>query len=470
MATFTIPPDTKFAGESGFITDINNTYAALASVSGFNVLNTAYAGGADNSGLTAADAAIQAAVNAAGTSPVIVPPGTYLLSNPITMQLPLSIIGAGRDSTIFTLANGVDDYAFKFNTGTGTAVTGAYFTGFQIAGNAINQTAGGGFLAPGAVECVWERIHFTNCYNWGLQLGPIPGGAFGHNNRLLHCTFDNAQAAGIGGGLFTTSCDENMITACDFQYLGGITGPGGSGGTIPIAYYDASGLNTVQSCVFVNARASNTQIIGVRIQNTKQTRIENCVFDGIGGDNVFIAATDCVVMGCEMTSIGDGGPAGVGAAGVHLEFGNLRNIVTGNNMSTSTTTGKTGYFVYEQQIGNSGNNVITNNTFWNQPNGGTPVAPSVAVISTGGTASVVRGNIGYNPVGSQTSPALAGSGTALLNPYNVDSFVIVSGTGVTAIALGGTATGLTTGQVVVPAAQTITLTYTGTPTWKWFGS
>jgi Pectate lyase superfamily protein/Right handed beta helix region len=466
VATFTIPPDNKVAGQSGFVTDINNDYAALSAVAGFNVLNTAYGGGADSTGVTDSSAAIQAAVNAAGTAPVIVPAGTYLLASPVTIQLPLSILGAGRDSTVFTLGSGVNDFAFKFTAGLGTAVTGARFADFQVNGNASAQTAGGGILANGAVECHFERLHLTNCFNWGIELGPVSGGAFGHNNRLYGCTFDNAAAYGIGGGLYTTSCDENMITACDFQYLGGTTGPGGAGGTIPIALYDASGLNTIQSCVFVNARASSTQIIGVRVQNTKQTRIENCVFDGIGGDNVFIASTDCTVLGCEMTSIGDGGPANVAAAGVHLEFGNARCIVANNNMSTSTTGGKTGYFIYEQQIGNSGGNVISGNTLWNQSG----TAPSTAVISTNGTASIVRSNIGYNPVGSMTPPALAGSGTALLNPFNVDSFVIVSGGTVTAIALGGTATGLTTGQVLVPAAQTITLTYTGTPAWKWFGS
>ena len=40
---------------------------------------------------------------------------------------------------------------------------------------------------------------------------------------------------------------------------------------------------------------------------------------------------------------------------------------------------------------------------------------------------------------------------------------------ITAIAIGGQATGLTTGAFRVPAGQSITLTYSVAPTWVWFG-
>jgi hypothetical protein len=83
---------------------------------------------------------------------------------------------------------------------------------------------------------------------------------------------------------------------------------------------------------------------------------------------------------------------------------------------------------------------------------------------------MVRGNIGYNPVGHVTSPSIPSSTTALVNPFNVDASVMVSGGTVSAIAIGGTSTGLTSGQFFIPAGQSITLTYSAAPSWTWFCS
>ncbi len=71
------------------------------------------------------------------------------------------------------------------------------------------------------------------------------------------------------------------------------------------------------------------------------------------------------------------------------------------------------------------------------------------------------------PVG--TSPSLPASTVAFTNPYNVDAMVYVTGGTVTAVAVNGTATGLTSGAFRVSAGATITLTYSVAPTWKWFG-
>lgn len=46
--------------------------------------------------------------------------------------------------------------------------------------------------------------------------------------------------------------------------------------------------------------------------------------------------------------------------------------------------------------------------------------------------------------------------------------VYISGGTVSAIALSGTTTGLTSGTFYLNPGQVITITYTGTPTWKWF--
>ena len=81
----------------------------------------------------------------------------------------------------------------------------------------------------------------------------------------------------------------------------------------------------------------------------------------------------------------------------------------------------------------------------------------------------IAGNIGYNPVGSLTAPAVPASGTAQSNTFNVSVRVYVAGGTVTNIAVNGTDTSLTGGQFLLEPGETITLTYTAAPTWTWFG-
>lgn len=91
-------------------------------------------------------------------------------------------------------------------------------------------------------------------------------------------------------------------------------------------------------------------------------------------------------------------------------------------------------------------------------------------VSNASTTTIIKDVAGYNPTGPQTAPTMPASGTALTNPFPFDSNVYVSGGTVTAIAVGGTATGLTSGAVFVAAGETITLTYSAAPTWVWIGN
>jgi hypothetical protein len=85
---------------------------------------------------------------------------------------------------------------------------------------------------------------------------------------------------------------------------------------------------------------------------------------------------------------------------------------------------------------------------------------------------VLRNNRGHNPRGASiTQPTVPASGIAYTNVTGYDCTVFVAGGTVSAISLGagaGTATGVTSGPVRVPAGQSITLTYTAAPTWTWF--
>ncbi len=65
------------------------------------------------------------------------------------------------------------------------------------------------------------------------------------------------------------------------------------------------------------------------------------------------------------------------------------------------------------------------------------------------------------------TPAVPSSGTALTNITYARCAVYLTGGTVTEIAINGTATGLTSGMVLLAPGDTITLTYSAAPTWVW---
>lgn len=94
----------------------------------------------------------------------------------------------------------------------------------------------------------------------------------------------------------------------------------------------------------------------------------------------------------------------------------------------------------------------------------TPVvngAANLEILSAGNASSTttVRGSV--------TAPAVPATTVALTNPFWKHAAVTVTGGTVTVIAVDGTASGLTSGTVIVPSGKTITLTYSVAPSWKW---
>lgn len=96
----------------------------------------------------------------------------------------------------------------------------------------------------------------------------------------------------------------------------------------------------------------------------------------------------------------------------------------------------------------------------------TPVNGIIAPIVQGASnLEIINGHVTR---GAQTAPAVPASTVALTNPFWRHAWVVVSGGTVSAIAVDGVATGLTSGTFRVPSGKTITLTYTVAPTWNWW--
>lgn len=350
--------------------------------------------GATFDGVTDDAAAIQDAIDQATASgmPLFLEPGTAIIGTPLSISAPVTILGSGREESILKAANGLNDYVISFTGGlAGVGIVGAHFADFAVDGNSANQTAGGAISANGSVQCSFERLHLFSVYNWGLLLGPITGGAFGHHNRIISCLFDNSMGSnGFGGGATTTSNDENWFIASDFEFLGGNSNPVD---TNPIMLYDQSGLNYIMSCNFVSG---GNNAMGIRIQNTKGTKVVGCIFDGTAGDGVFIAGSRCIVSNCVFTGIGDNG--NTPASGVHTQFAAANNIIANNIFETSATTNNTRSHIREEQIGNSGPNLIEANTFTT-----ITFPPTVAAVESDGNGTIVRNNLGWTTESSGTA-------------------------------------------------------------------
>ncbi len=69
--------------------------------------------------------------------------------------------------------------------------------------------------------------------------------------------------------------------------------------------------------------------------------------------------------------------------------------------------------------------------------------------------------------GGLTNPALAASGTALVNPFPMEVTVYVSGGTVTVIQVDNKITGVTGGAIRLPAGSGIKIFYSIAPSWNW---
>lgn len=144
--SYTIPADTHVINDTGHTTYHNNLSDVLNGTgANYNVLNTAFAGGADPTGVADSQPAFAAAIAAlpAGGGNIIVPPGNYKLASGVTFNQNQGMVCAGSTATSITY------------TGTGTAITititgtftgGEYagrFSGFHLSGYTAGASAVG---------------------------------------------------------------------------------------------------------------------------------------------------------------------------------------------------------------------------------------------------------------------------------------------------------------------------------------
>lgn len=270
---FTVPPANKVAGQSGFVSDIDNAYGALSQLATGNVLNATYSGGADPTGAADSTAAIQAALNA---GLAYLPAGSYTVSSALSIPTGASMIGAGMNSTTITQTSTSAD--------TLTMTDKRYITvrGLMLQGPNSGTGRGIAFLksASALASLHLEDLRIAQFGGQGLRLEtPITsklsgiriegcGGDFFYLDSGTSCVLDNCYANGAS----VTSVNGYQLHAMSYTTLNscacdGIVGSGAGGGA---GYL----INGGQSIV-LNGCGNESSGLGYKVTTSADTIVFN---------------------------------------------------------------------------------------------------------------------------------------------------------------------------------------------------
>lgn len=426
LATVYIPANTAAITNALIIDKRVN----LAGIPVFNV--KAY--GALGNGSTDDTTAIQAAITAAqtaGSGTVYFPAGTYMISGTLTVTADnISLIGAGWNTQIKAMSGFVPTLMLWYK---------APNTGYRMGCVIRNLSFHGNQQASLTAMLQLDSIKWALVDNCELLQHPTIGlylnssnGTFGAYNNVTNCVFHDSYT---GTAVKTNNSEWVNFQNCRFL-LYNLSG--------------AIGISTINLNININACMFDAMDTAIYMQSGQYNNITGCQFDE--GNTYYIHLNGCnanTIVGNTFNQ-----HTGTGTDVIYVEGAGNRNNIIANNL-VQTSTGWTNFVHEANGVGGSpGNSYIGND-----------IGSTTMILVTG----IAHNNRGYNPVGHIASPAVPNTTVAYTNAFGVDCTVYVSGGTVTAIAIGGTATGLTSGTFRVPAGQTIAITYSVQPTWVWFG-
>ncbi len=417
-----------------------------------SVQDAAY--GAVGDGTTDDTAAIQAAVDAAGSTKLCYfPAGTYIISSPINLKSGGNYLGAGWSSVI-KQANGTNlTRLVQWPSGTNS---NCLMADLMIDGNRANNTGTTcyGLYAFALQYSTFRNVRVQQVFGDGWRLDGSSGG-FGNTTSTVH--MENCWAYGNvnNGVVFTSFVADVHVHGGDFGFNGAsaITLQAGS-----CSIRDAVLWGTTGGPGLLVGGQSN-QITSCNIEGNSQHGV---VVNQFGS---YTLITDCKIYANSGAGNGlyDGvsvnGVSGTPVTGVILEG----NFIYPNLFSGGTTQAHAINFGGFHQLCTAiGNNVgfAGSQAAW---------SPSNSVINGFGQSDYVVDNPGFNPVGLLSGPSVGTSGVATINPWGVPATIYISGGTVTDVAINGNSTGLTFGMFRLGPNQSITLTYSSAPTWTWIG-
>jgi hypothetical protein len=204
---------------------------------------------------------------------------------------------------------------------------------------------------------------------------------------------------------------------------------------------------------------------------------------------------------CDVDSLTAEGVADAIWIADHVTIRSLKCINNANGIVVDATSGSASGHVHGSWIGyasleaQSGNGIIVSGSGYSQfplviglldsENSGSLTDVNDSGILTGtvgwyninGSVPKVTGTTGIKLVNHRLTPgpwgsppAVPASGVAVAAsamPWRDAAVTVTGGTNVTAITVGGTATGVTFGTVIVPSGQSVAVTYSSAPSWTW---
>lgn len=417
--------------------------------------------GAKGDGVTNDTTSINSAINAAvaaGGGTVYLPHGTYSISTVLLIYGSNIVLrGENKGNTIIKPVSGFTNDVIA-TSAPGTAGTAGFIWKYVgVESLTIDCSLMAGTVAGhgnavhfyGAMFSYIRDLIILNCPNWGIVLD----GDSTNFSTKVEIRGNSMQSC--GGGILATYADESSLlyNSVDGAKLAVAAAQPtfDSPDTVGYPIRIKSGFGFIEGNIIGNGGTYTSPAL--QVESSETMRISNNRFNQVPYQAIRCIGDNNIIEGNQI-----GNASSVGAVEA-LRLGSKNNIVIGNRFDILAGAAHYTYCVYEPSA--KGSNVVVGNQVVAGTSGAIHMDP-------GSTLNRVANNVGYNPIGPITSPTLPATTVAYTNNYGSDATVYITGGTVTVIAIGGTATGLTTGQVRVPSGQTITLTYSVAPTWKWF--
>jgi hypothetical protein len=408
---YTIPPDTRAVGTGNPPVDMDDVADVLTGMqAGYNILNTAFASGADPTGAADSTAAINAALSAGAGRVVIIPPGTFTISAPLVITAGTTLQGFGNGTSVIQLkaSTAVTSMLTVSNVGFNYSVT---ISDLQLNGNKANSaTATHGIYLFAGSDCIVQRVRVVNVSGNAITLDGS-GTYLGTAVKVLNSF---VRSCGGDGLHITQYATDTLIAGCDFgsctgnaYYLAGIqvalVGSIGWGSLEGLVCDTGSGEVWVSGCRF-----DQNLYYGVWVLCPNFTMGSSLVYDnsaiGTGtepGILIDAGASDTVISGCR--SVGGLNGGSQQSYGITLNSGRTGPaIITGNDFQ-GNGTGSVNY------AGSASGDQLSGNLGYNAPLNidgvtvsGTPAAGDVLLATSSSAATwdvLPSGTVTVSPYG-----------------------------------------------------------------------
>lgn len=373
--TFTPVTANKTAGSGNPPIDMNNIANELAALGGqFSVMNAAYSGGADPTGISASDAAIAATVAAAlaAKRPVYIPAGTYKFSNTIDWRANgLRVITDGANVVTFLQTS--NNIQFLRLAGQGQQIVGGITLKYSSQQTSADTNSIGISLGDDTIGdcflCDYQDMRVEQAQT-GIAIDPSVAVKAG----MFSCSF-----------LGATEVFGYSESAVNLNGGNGI-GAGGTGFYIENLYTNNDFPGTSQIAAAWPVILRNYSEFGIDVLN-----IEHCILSAPAFQVAEVGNATIGTLHQEGLQL-----AGtLGLIGVGTQVGKL--LINGYAPRFCTFTGTTNSLV--QFTGGSGQDVEINGL--NQPasDGGNSTSVALAMVDFGSVTDATVTVTGVDPLG-----------------------------------------------------------------------